>query len=160
MRFQPLCLMVKSCGKNNLDKEKIMAVESIGATGQLDNSSNLNRAGLGQDDFLKILLAQLTYQDPLKPMDNQEFIAQMAQFSSLEQSQQSNTNLETLLTIQSANQSFSLLNKSVEVVTNSGSEVGDVTSIRFENGNPLLTVLKASGEIITDVSLSNIRIVR
>ena len=137
-----------------------MAVESVGATGQSSDASSLNRAGLGQDDFLKILLAQLTYQDPLKPMDNQEFIAQMAQFSSLEQSQQANTNLETLLTIQSANQSFSLLNKTVEVITNSGSEVGSVTSIRFEKGNPLLTVLKGTGEIIADVSLSNIRIVR
>jgi flagellar basal-body rod modification protein FlgD len=51
---------------------------------------------LGKDDFLKLLTAQLSNQDPLQPVDNQAFIAQLAQFSSLEQMQNISTQLDTL----------------------------------------------------------------
>lgn len=54
---------------------------------------------------MKILLTQLTYQDPLKPMDNQQFMAQMAQFTSLEQTQQLNQKMATLISNQAALQS-------------------------------------------------------
>lgn len=49
------------------------------------NQAKLKSQDLGQDAFLKLMMTQLSHQDPLSPMDNQEMIAQMAQFSSVEQ---------------------------------------------------------------------------
>ncbi len=51
---------------------------------------------LGKDDFLMLLVTELQNQDPLNPMDNSEFVAQLAQFSALEQLTNANKNLETL----------------------------------------------------------------
>jgi flagellar basal-body rod modification protein FlgD len=132
-----------------------MAVESIGAAPATATPAN---AVVGQDDFLKILLTQLRFQDPLKPIDNQEFIAQLAQFSSLEFTRQQGEKLDTLLTIQSASQSIALVNRTVEVATNGGSQVGTVSAIRFQKGEPLLTI-KIGDQFLTDIRLSQVSLI-
>jgi flagellar basal-body rod modification protein FlgD len=134
-----------------------MAIDSIGAAALASNTPQ--NAVVGQDDFLKILLTQLRFQDPLKPIDNQEFVAQLAQFSSLEFSRQQSDRIEALLTIQSASQSLSLMSKTVEVSTEAGNQVGTVTAVRFDNGNPLLTIRTAAGQFLTDVRLSQVSLV-
>ncbi|HYT85964.1 MAG TPA: flagellar hook capping FlgD N-terminal domain-containing protein [Burkholderiales bacterium] len=134
-----------------------MAVESIGAT-SLTTSTPAN-AVVGQDDFLKILLTQLKFQDPLKPIDNQEFIAQLAQFSSLEFTRQQGEEIKALLTIQSASQSLSLMSRTVEVAADGANQVGTVTAIRFQNGEPLLTIKTSAGQFLTDVRLSQVTLV-
>jgi flagellar basal-body rod modification protein FlgD len=133
-----------------------VAIDSIGATA----ATSTSQSSLGQEDFLKILTTQLNYQDPLKPMDNQQFMAQMAQFASLEQTRTMNDNIETLLMIQSATQSVGLLGRTVEVSTDSGTVVGSVTSLRFSNGQPLLTVKTSAGQVLSDLGLSKVVIVR
>lgn len=59
-------------------------------------TSLTTQGGLGQDAFLQLLVTQLKNQDPLQPQDNGEFLAQLAQFSTLEQLQQIGTSLDTM----------------------------------------------------------------
>ena len=61
------------------------------------SKTNFDVSSLGKDDFLTLLIAQLRNQDPLNPADNTEFVAQLAQFSTLEQMTLMNTNLEQSL---------------------------------------------------------------
>jgi flagellar basal-body rod modification protein FlgD len=75
---------------------------------------------MGKEDFLRLLVTQLTYQDPLNPVDNQEFIAQTAQFSALEQMQNLNESFKTLMQIErQINRAISLgfVGKQAEVKT-------------------------------------------
>ncbi|MFY9496728.1 MAG: flagellar hook capping FlgD N-terminal domain-containing protein, partial [Halanaerobiales bacterium] len=62
---------------------------------------------LDKDAFFKLLITQLKYQDPLTPMENTEFVAQMAQFSSLEQMANMNANLSQFLRIQALSEGAS-----------------------------------------------------
>lgn len=71
---------------------------------------------LGKDDFLKLLITQLSNQDPTDPMDNTQFIAQMAQFSSLEQMTNMNSNFETMNSILTTNSAINTLGKTVDIV--------------------------------------------
>jgi flagellar basal-body rod modification protein FlgD len=135
-----------------------MAIESIGAA-PVAGGVPANSA-LGQEDFLRILLTQLQFQDPLKPIDNQQFIAQLAQFSSLEINRQVSDKTDALLTIQSATQSLGLIGRTVEVNTDAGAQVGTVTAIGFRDGTPVLTVRTAGDRFLTDVRLSQIVLVR
>ena len=65
---------------------------------------------LGKEQFLQLLVTQLQNQDPLNPMEDQEFIAQMAQFSSLEQLMNLNTSMEGLTDATNNQQMFSATN--------------------------------------------------
>ena len=133
-----------------------MAIGSVAAPAGAGASSST----LGLQDFMKVLLTQLTFQDPLKPMDNQAFMAQMAQFASLEQTQRLNVNLEQLLASQSALQSVGLLGRSVDVDTPSGAVSGTVASLSLKGQVPLLSIATTAGPVLSDVALSRVTAVR
>ena len=72
-------------------------VQAVGVTSQQTATSQ--KGILGKDDFLKMLVTQLRHQDPMNPMDGTEFAAQLAQFSSVEQLANINTNLQDSVAI-------------------------------------------------------------
>lgn len=65
---------------------------------------------LGRDEFMKLFLTQMNYQDPLNPMDSQQFSAQLAQFSTLEQLYNANENLEAIGVSQAQSSQYQALN--------------------------------------------------
>jgi flagellar basal-body rod modification protein FlgD len=84
---------------------------------------------LGKDDFLQLLLAQLAHQDPTKPMENTEFISQMAQFSSLEQMTNMNNEFGRLVDRLGSSESFAVLGKTVELSVGDTAITGTVESV-------------------------------
>ena len=115
---------------------------------------------MGLQDFLKILLTQLNYQDPLKPMDNQEFMAQMAQFTALEQSQRLNEKLDLLIANQAALQSVGLIGRVVDVTNDNGKVTGTVTSLSLQGDAPSVSVTTSTGSVLSNLALSQITAVR
>lgn len=93
-----------------------MTVSNIVSMNQLPTAAQTTgQSQLGKDDFLKLLVIQMQQQDPLNPMDNQAMLSQMAQFSSLEQMSNLNSNLSKSNTFSSFMDATRLLGKEVVV---------------------------------------------
>ncbi|NLY11493.1 MAG: flagellar hook assembly protein FlgD [Firmicutes bacterium] len=113
---------------------------------QKQNSKQNNTINaLGKDEFLKLLITQLKYQDPISPVDDKEFIAQLAQFSSLEQMQNLNQTIGQMMESQqrltALGQATSLLGRTVEIYSKEGESLfGEVTGVYFKDGWPHLIV--------------------
>ncbi len=83
---------------------------------------------LGKDDFLKLLITQLQNQDPTNPMENTEFIAQMAQFSSLEQMTNMSQSFSKVAALINNTEAAATLGKTVEL------NIGDTTTTGIVEG--------------------------
>jgi flagellar basal-body rod modification protein FlgD len=126
------------------------------ALASIANSPATQASTLGLQDFMKILLTQLTYQDPLKPLDNQEFMAQMAQFTTLEQSQRLNDKLQQLVENQAALQSVGLIGRTIDFTSNGTSRSGTVSSLSLQGSAPVLGVLLPDGTALGGVALADV----
>ncbi|WP_024655515.1 flagellar hook assembly protein FlgD [Borrelia hispanica] len=97
----------------------------------LKRDRDIKGSNLGRDDFLKLLLTQLKYQDPTEPMKDKEFVSQMAQFSALEQMTNMNKSFENLSSILGVNKDLNLLGKIVEFENVDGKIIkGKVTNVK------------------------------
>lgn len=135
-------------------------MDAIGSvlTSGAERSSNTT---LNQADFLKLFLTQLNFQDPMEPVDNREFLAQIAQFSQLEESKKISDGIGDLVLLNSTAQSVSLISKTVQVETAAGpSQQGTVSAINFTAEGPLLTVTFTAGGFDNNIRLSQVKLVR
>ncbi len=123
---------------------------------------------LGKDDFLQLLVSKLTHQDPLKPMDDEDFIAQLAQFSSLEQMNNISEGIETsnqwdFLQMQSLNNVMAsgLIGKEVTAdfsgVYLDGTNMPSISYTLDQPARDLtFEVRDESGELITTISAEDL----
>ncbi|KGB98613.1 flagellar hook assembly protein FlgD [Burkholderia cepacia] len=131
-----------------------MAINPVGPTSAANN--RIDSLGLDMQSLLQIILTQLTYQDPLKPVDNFEFVSQLAQFTSLEQTRQMTDKIDSLLSVQSATQTLGLLGHNVDVKTDTAVLAGVVKSISFQGDQPQLVIETESGQFLTNANISQI----
>ena len=98
-------------------------------------------AGMGKDDFMQLLIAQLKNQDPMKPMEDKEFITQLAQFSSLEAMEKMTTQMEELTGSQMLVQAATLIGKQVSARLKSGEVVtGTISQVKIVDGQAMAVV--------------------
>ncbi len=100
--------------------------------------------GVNQADYMKLFMMELSYQDPLKPIDNREFMAQMAQFSALQSAQESSDALVKIDNMTRANQAMMLIGRNVTLNNDGGSY--PVHGIIFTDEGPKL-ILTIDGSI-------------
>src|SRR5438477_12257964 len=103
------------------------------------SSTKKSSDDLGKDDFMKLMLAQLQHQDPLKPMDDQAFIAQTAQFNALDEMTKLNKTLTAVLDSQQLAEATGMIGKTISATGTDGKEVkGVVTAASMSAGVAML----------------------
>jgi len=117
------------------------STSSTNGTSNKDSSKLGAAAGMGKDDFMQLLIAQLGNQDPMKPMDDKEFITQLAQFSSLEAMDKMTAQMEELTGSQMLVQAATLIGKNVSAKLVSGEVVtGPISQVKMMDGKPVAVV--------------------
>lgn len=110
------------------------------STSSTDSSSALPQQTLGQSDFLNLLVTQMENQDPMNPMSDTDFIAQMASFTSLEQSKDTEASIQSM-------QANDLIGRQVMVQGSDGVvNTGTVSGVLMDSGAPNLVV---NGQLYT-----------
>ena len=129
-----------------------MDIPGISSTDSLSSSATQATQNLDKGAFMKLLVSQLQHQDPLSPVANEDFVAQLATFSSLEQLEGLNQNVVAMITLNQSNALLSQLTQSSALI---GKEVtwqgfeseeehsGTVESVKIVDG---LAVLRIGGE--------------
>jgi len=132
-----------------------MAVDSTSSVTSTSTSTSTNsaqqKATLNYDNFLQLLIAQMKNQDPTDPVDASEQMSQLASFSQVEQTIQTNTKLDTLLASSSLTQAGSYVGKYMESAD--GTVKGIVDSVKVYSDGIIATT-KDGGKILVQAGIT------
>jgi flagellar basal-body rod modification protein FlgD len=142
---------------NNVDPNSV--IQDLGLGQKAESSKSRNT--LGQTEFLDLMVAQLKNQDPFKPMENGDFIAQMAQFSSVSGLNKLQSSFDTLANSLQSNQALqastlvgrAVLVPSDQAVLNQNGSVKGILDLQQSTPNITLSVLDSNGELVKTVQL-------
>jgi flagellar basal-body rod modification protein FlgD len=135
---------------------------TLGTGGASLGATSVAGQSLGKAEFLKLLTAQLAHQDPLSPLENHEFVAQLSQFSSVEQLMNANENLSTLQLLassQSNTEVAGLIGKEVEARGDTLRHTQGPNQVRFDLSGAAkdvkITIKDAQGKIVAQLEASD-----
>ncbi|MEM9584755.1 MAG: flagellar hook capping FlgD N-terminal domain-containing protein [Pseudomonadota bacterium] len=141
--------------------EELEGISGLGVPGGGQSTGNIGDTasdafGLQFESLLQIILTQLTFQDPLQPIENFEFVSQLAQFSQIQQAETANERLLSILDGNATTQAVALLGAEVEIPAGTTTISGTVTAISLANGAPRLTVETSDDQTIENINISNV----
>lgn len=120
----------------------VPAVDS--STSSSSSQSSASKTNVDYESFLKLLVAELKNQDPTKPMESTDFVAQLATFSQVEQTIQTNTKLDQMLQSSALSQADSLIGR--EITTADGKTTGVVSEVKI-NTDGIVAILEDGTEV-------------
>jgi flagellar basal-body rod modification protein FlgD len=120
-------------------------------TGANQTTQQTSKTAVDYQSFLKLLIAEMKNQDPTKPMDSTQYVAQLATFSQVEQSVQTNTKLEQIMQSSALSQADALIGRSI--TSADGKTTGVVASVKLAS-NGLIAVLQNGTEVPVGAGVS------
>ena len=120
-------------------------------TGANQATTSTSKTAVDYQSFLKLLIAEMKNQDPTKPMDSTQYVAQLATFSQVEQSVQTNTKLDQIMSSSALSQADALIGRSI--TSADGKTTGTVASVRLASSG-LIAVLQNGTEVAVGPGVS------
>ena len=119
--------------------------------GANSTTTSTSKTAVDYQSFLKLLIAEMKNQDPTKPMDSTQYVAQLATFSQVEQSVQTNTKLDQIMSSSALSQADALIGRSI--TSADGKTTGTVASVRLASSG-LIAVLQNGTEVAVGPGVS------
>jgi len=119
--------------------------------GANSTTASTSKTAVDYQSFLKLLIAEMKNQDPTKPMDSTQYVAQLATFSQVEQSVQSNTNLDQIMQSSALSQADAIIGRSI--TSADGKSTGIVASVTLASSG-LIAVLQDGTQVPVTAGVS------